>query len=82
MPSFDKDGWKQAYTRFREDSLRFPVLLDGQLFLVRIGRATLGWRDSDDILVSFTALVDGKATPIAGVYVEKQRIGPKSITVR
>ena len=82
MPSFDNNGWKQAYTQFGEDSVRFPYLLDGQLFLVRIGNATLGWRDSNDVLVSFTALKDGKVVPIAGVYVEKQRTGPKSIIVR
>lgn len=82
MPIIGKAKWQQAYTGFREDSRRFPTLTDGQLMLVRIGKATLGWRDSDDVLVSFTAWQTGKAVPIAGVYVEKHRTAPTSITVQ
>jgi len=82
MPSFDKAGWRASMTMFQDGSYRFPALIDGQLMLVRIGEATLGWRDSEDVLVSFTAWQNGKAVPIAGVYVEKHRTAPTSITVQ
>jgi hypothetical protein len=52
-----------------------PVVMDGVVYLARLGRANVGWRQMTDSVVIFYTLQDDALKPIASAIVA-QRVGP------
>ena len=62
-----------AYTSFGPQSYYFPVRWRGQLLLGRIGNGSLGWRESEDLLLAIWRW-DGQAfVPVLGMVTNKAR---------
>jgi uncharacterized protein len=62
-----------AYKSFAPLSYYFPVRWQGELLLGRIGNASLGWRESEDLLLAIWRW-DGQAfVPVLGMVTTKAR---------
>lgn len=68
MPRFGTQP--RGYDWFDPDSSAyFPLVVDGETYLARIGHGSLGWRVSGDYLLGVWDLQDGKLTPLAGAII-------------
>lgn len=78
LPTFEgKTHFADAavYRSFGSDSAFFPVHWQGKLLLGRVGNASLGWRESEDLLLGIWRW-NGKALePVLGMVTGKVRGG-------
>lgn len=76
LPSFNRETHYAdgvAYNNFGTESFFFPVHWQGKLLLGRIGNASLGWRESEDLLLGIWRW-NGKAfEPVLGMVTGKVR---------
>jgi hypothetical protein len=81
LPTF---GRKPAtpYPEYSDPRAATLVELDGHTYVARVGIGGIGWRPIGDYLVSlYRPSGDGRLQPVAGVVVERSRIGEPKITV-
>jgi uncharacterized protein len=62
-----------AYKSFGSQSYYFPVRWRGQLLLGRIGNASLGWRESEDLLLAIWRWNGQAFVPVLGMVTTKVR---------
>ncbi|TAN47929.1 MAG: hypothetical protein EPN26_13200 [Rhodospirillales bacterium] len=71
-----------SYEVFEWGSPVLPVMVNGRVYLARVGRAILGWRVSEDIWVGFYELVEEQLAPVASALVTPLRQGNAQISIR
>lgn len=57
------------------DADSYPLVLDGKLYLLRVGHPHIAWRDFSDSIVILYTLKEGKLEPVGSAIVEPNR-GP------
>jgi len=62
-----------SYSSFGTESFLFPVHLQGELLLGRIGNASLGWRESKDLLLGVWRWNGQAFVPVLGMVTNKVR---------
>jgi hypothetical protein len=72
LPTFGSQA-KSSYVGFNTQAIIFPVILDGQTLLARLGHGTIGWRTSPDYLFALYRSKGGNFEPVAGFRIEKTR---------
>jgi hypothetical protein len=83
VPSFGIPHAKLApYYEDLDHSGVSPVVLDGRTWLLRIGHATIGWRDYADLVLILYALNGDTLEPVASAVVDKSDGPLASVTVR
>jgi hypothetical protein len=70
------------YNEFAPDSMLLPVVVGGETYLARVGRAAIAWRTVPDYLFAAYKKVGNGLEPVAGFYITKLRGKPLSATVK
>jgi uncharacterized protein YecT (DUF1311 family) len=73
LPTFGTDIGKGQMTGYGPEATFFPIDFRGETLLGFIGHGHVGWRTSDDWLVSAWRLKGGKLEPVASLYVKVRR---------
>lgn len=79
LPTFGARA-RTSYTGFGYDTVLFPVVFDGTLYLARMSHATFGYREQPDFLLALYTTDGQTLEPVAGMYVEKELTGLEKIT--
>lgn len=82
FPQFGRDQLDGFHASFASRPDAYPLVLDGGSYVVRVGHAGVGWRESPDVLVAVYSLVNGKPQPIISAFVERQRGAVEHVAVR
>ena len=72
-------GYGGTYSSFTGGETFVPILVDGQMYLGRIGHAAFAWRTVPDYLFAAYKLDRDSFEPVAGLYIAKTRSGPANV---
>lgn len=59
----------------------YPLVLDGQAYLMFLGHAAIGWRDYPNSILILYTLKDGELAPVGSAIVKQRRGALKSVRV-
>jgi hypothetical protein len=73
----------KAKTPYTDYSTFYPTLvaLDGKDYVALVGIGGIGWRELGDYLITLYREDDASQTPIAGIVVSRDPVGPPTVSV-
>jgi hypothetical protein len=82
FPQFGRDDLDAFDASFASRPDAYPLVLDGRSYVVRVGHAGVGWRESPDVLVALYSLDHDQPQPVISAFIEQQRGAVEQVAVR
>ncbi|HLI66347.1 MAG TPA: hypothetical protein VKU90_08270 [Caulobacteraceae bacterium] len=66
---------------FGDDTVMFPARIGGATYLAVLGHGSVGWRIYPDFVLGLYDMRAGQLAPVAGFHIDRQVVGPVSVTL-